>query len=159
MKELSRLESHVLVNVYVHTLCACTLTMTTSITCADFPMSWEIVCNVIFGLTISYLSLQVGCHDSAWLSCAYFCLLEDCWCNRNYITTNHLLEMLSGMAVGTPGLDVRLVCLVYFLSSRGHSGVVKYFMEHLSATWCDDNGWTLLHHACRWVSFPRVCPS
>ena len=53
------------------------------------------------------------------------------------------------MAVGTPGLDVRLACLVYFLYREGGSAVVKYFMEHMSATWSDDNGWTLLHYACR----------
>ena len=52
-------------------MCKCTLTVTASITCADFPMTWGIVCNVMFGLTISYLSLQVGCHDSG---CCVLCV-------------------------------------------------------------------------------------
>ena len=65
------------------------------------------------------------------------------------MTTSHFVEMLSGMAVGTPGHDVRFTCLVYFLYRCGRSTVVKYFMEHMSATWCDDKGWTLLHYACR----------
>ena len=52
------------------------------------------------------------------------------------------------MAVGTPGHDLRCAGLVYFLSRYG-GPVVKYFMEHLSATWYDDEGWTLLHYACR----------
>ena len=53
------------------------------------------------------------------------------------------------MAVGTVGHDVRFACLVYFLYSFGQSDVARYFMEHMSATWSDDKGWSLLHYACR----------
>ena len=59
------------------------------------------------------------------------------------------------MAVGTLGHNLRFATLVYFLYRRKHSTVVKYFMEHMSPTWSDDDGWTLLHYACRGV----VCPS
>ena len=53
------------------------------------------------------------------------------------------------VSVGTLGHEVRFACLVYFLYRNGHSTVVDYFMEHMSATWSDDNGWGLLHYACR----------
>ena len=104
------------------------------------------MCNVIVGLTISYLSLQVGCH--CYLHTSVY-VLENHGSNQNYMTTGHLLEMSGGMAVGTPGHDLRCACLVYFLYRYEHSAIVKYFMEHMSATWCDDKGWTLLHYACR----------
>ena len=53
------------------------------------------------------------------------------------------------VSVGTLGHDVRFACLVYFLHRNGRSDVVDYFMEHMSATWSDDSGWSLLHYACR----------
>ena len=87
------------------------------------------------------LGTRLGCHVHT---------SEDHWYNQNYMTTSHFVEM---SAVGAPGHDVRFACLVYFLYRyiyrSGCSAVVKCFMEHMSATWCDDNGWTLLHYACR----------
>ena len=53
------------------------------------------------------------------------------------------------VSVGTLGHDVRFACLVYFLYRKGHSDVVNYFMEHMSPTLSDHEGWTLLHYACR----------
>ena len=137
-------------------MCKCTVTLTVSLhhMCRlsnDLRDSVQCVSwfDYIIPLAASWLPL----------SSAYFCLLEDHWCNQNYMTTSHFVEMLWGMAVGTPGHDVRCAGLVYFLSRYGCATVVKYFMEHMSTTWCDDKGWTLLHYACRWVSFPRVYPS
>ena len=53
------------------------------------------------------------------------------------------------VSVGTIGHDIRFACLVYFLHRFRHSTVVKYFMEHMSATWSDDSRWSLLHYACQ----------
>ena len=52
-------------------------------------------------------------------------------------------------SVGTLGHEVRFACLVYFLYRKGHSGVASYLIQHMSPTWTDNHGWTLLHFACR----------
>ena len=142
-----------------------------SITCAKFPMTWEIVYGVMFGLasvswqyhtshcklvamTVIAMTVVVmtvyGCHlhTSVYLGIIVVIKLHD----HNPL---HWDVVKNGC-----WHDVRFTCLVYFLSRWGHSAViVKYFMEHMSAAWSDGKGWTLLHYACRWVSFLRVCPS
>ena len=117
----------------------------------------------IIPLTVSWLSwqcqwlpwqwLQWQWLPWQWMTCAYLCLLNDhCF---NQITWPQATCLSCCEGVGTLGHDVRFAFLVYFLYRARHSDVVDYFMKHLSATWSDDSGWSLLHYACRWV----VCSS
>ena len=133
---------------------------------ANSPMTWEIVYSVMCGL--AYVSWQY--HTShcklvvmtvvamAVVAMAVDdpCLLLFTWgslfFNQNYLTTSHLF-VLWGVAVGTLGHDIRFACLVYFLHRFGHSAVAKYLIQHMSPTWTDNEGMTLLHFACRWVNF------
>ena len=141
-----------------------------SITCANFPMTWEIVYSVVFGLaSVSWQYHTSHCKLVAMTVVAMTVVVMTVYCC--HLHTSVYLGIIGVIKlhdhkplhwdVVKNGCwhDVRFACLVYFLSRNGCAAVVKYFMEHMSATWSDDKGWTLLHYACWWVSFPRVCPS